>query len=217
MRTQGATGPIPPHLKELLDAAFARFEAEVDGRGVLETILAEDFAGVYRGEGQNDDPAPLATIFPRASMLALFVVTVGERLGAAASELMAARDFAAAALLDAVASQAADRAVDLAGQALTDSAKLDPDLAVLPYSPGYCGWHLTGQRLLFERLQPEEIGITLQPSCFMQPSKSVSGVLVAGPPQIHDFDNDYVFCRRCIGLTCRDRIASPADRESEAP
>jgi len=221
MKTQGATdaGALPPRIEELLKAAYSRFEAEAEGRGVLETISARDFALVYQGEGQNDDPTPLAGAFPRASMLALFAVTLGHGLGAAVDELVAARNFAGAALLDAVASLAADRAAGLAGEALAGAAKLEPGLAVLPYSPGYCGWHLTGQRKLFERLQPEKVGINLRPSCFMQPSKSVSGVLVAGPPHIHEFDNDYVFCRRCVALACRDRIARPGrpGGESEAP
>jgi hypothetical protein len=44
----------------------------------------------------------------------------------------------------------------------------------------------------------------------MQPLKSVSGVLVAGAGEIHDFDNDYDFCDTCTKHQCRERIASLA-------
>jgi hypothetical protein len=42
----------------------------------------------------------------------------------------------------------------------------------------------------------------------MQPLKSVSGVLIVGPPSIHDFHNDYDFCALCSTYQCRGRIAS---------
>ena len=78
---------------------------------------------------------------------------------------------------------------------------------MLPYSPGYCGWHVSGQGRLFGALCPEEIGIRLNASFLMQPLKSVSGVLVAGAPEIHDFDDDFDFCAECTTRECRVRIA----------
>ena len=42
----------------------------------------------------------------------------------------------------------------------------------------------------------------------MSPIKSVSGVLVAGHPEIHDFENDFDFCFDCATWECRSRIAS---------
>jgi hypothetical protein len=77
----------------------------------------------------------------------------------------------------------------------------------LRYSPGYCGWHLSGQRALFAALQPEEIGITLRESMLMVPLKSMSGVIVAGLPAIHAFADDYPFCGECRTRGCRERIA----------
>jgi hypothetical protein len=85
----------------------------------------------------------------------------------------------------------------------------------LRYSPGYCGWDITGQRQLFQALRPEEVGITLRESCLMEPLKSISGVLVAARPEAHRFDNTYPFCTTCTTQTCRSRIAaidSEADR-----
>ncbi|MCX6843389.1 MAG: hypothetical protein NTX53_14035 [candidate division WOR-3 bacterium] len=78
----------------------------------------------------------------------------------------------------------------------------------LRYSPGYCGWDITGQRQLFQALRPEEIGITLRESCLMEPLKSISGVLVAARPEVHRFDNTYPFCSACTTQTCRSRIAA---------
>jgi hypothetical protein len=82
-----------------------------------------------------------------------------------------------------------------------------PGDVFLRYSPGYCGWDITGQRQLFRALRPEEIGITLRESCLMEPLKSISGVLVAARPEVHRFDNNYPFCRVCTMRTCRSRMA----------
>jgi hypothetical protein len=71
---------------------------------------------------------------------------------------------------------------------------------------------VSGQRALFEFLGPEEIGITLNASCLMQPLKSISGVLVVGAGHIHRFRPTYSFCERCQEKQCRDRIASVVHR-----
>jgi hypothetical protein len=110
-------------------------------------------------------------------------------------------------MLDAVASAAADRLADLLAGRFA-AAGHSTNVRVLPYSPGYCGWHVSGQRALFRYLQPEEIGIRLNASCLMQPLKSVSAVLVGGAPDIHKFRPTYSFCDACQDKHCRGRMAS---------
>ena len=56
------------------------------------------------------------------------------------------------------------------------------------------------------RHNPDEIGITLRDSFLMEPLKSISGVVVAGPAEIHVFDDDYPFCEDCDTRGCRRRI-----------
>jgi hypothetical protein len=46
----------------------------------------------------------------------------------------------------------------------------------------------------------------------MQPLKSVSGVILAGPRTIHRFPPTYDFCDRCETRTCRDRLRAMAAR-----
>ncbi|MCK4404551.1 MAG: hypothetical protein KAW02_05615, partial [candidate division Zixibacteria bacterium] len=58
----------------------------------------------------------------------------------------------------------------------------------------------------FEFLHPEEIGITLLDSFLMKPLKSMSGVIVVGDREIHNFEDSYPFCRECRSHSCRDRI-----------
>ncbi|MFR2061496.1 MAG: vitamin B12 dependent-methionine synthase activation domain-containing protein [Alistipes sp.] len=61
--------------------------------------------------------------------------------------------------------------------------QLDCDLEIphtLPYSPGYCGWRVTEQHLLFGMLPDRPCGIELTESSLMYPIKSVSGIIGIG-------------------------------------
>ena len=160
----------------------------------------------------NDPEAPVATIYPGADDLALLAVTLGVEVSTTITRLFSENDFAFATVFDAVASGGADFLAEVAMRAHLERSGLaggeQSDEASLLYSPGYCGWHVSGQRALFHRLKPERIGIELLESCLMQPSKSVSGVIVTGPAEIHRFVPDFAFCADCATKSCRERIAS---------
>jgi hypothetical protein len=203
---------LPKRLVSLVDAAFNLYMQLARPRALIGLIGPDEFAGVYAGDGHNSHETPLEAIAPKADRLALFVATVGEPVGQAIGELFERREPALGYMLDAVASEATDDLSLAAGRALMDRLRqtgAPPDEArVLPYSPGYCGWHVTGQRKLFAALEPEEIGVSLNESCLMQPLKSVSGVLVVGSGETHRFHPTYAFCERCGTKQCRDRMAS---------
>lgn len=178
--------------------------------GVLCEISKSDFAVVYHGEGRNEADTPVGDIFDRADRLALFTVTLGAATGEEIGRRFEANDFALACMLDSAASVAADRIADLVEQRYRDSL-IHGDWqtasgGVLRYSPGYCGWHISGQKKLFDFLRPEQIGVTLRDSFLMEPLKSVSGVIVAGPREIHNFPITYGFCRHCETRSCRQRL-----------
>jgi len=201
----------------LVEEGIRRFMARAEPQAVVEDIAAADFADIYHGEGDNDERTPVEEIVPRADHLALFAVTLGQPVSDEISARFAASDLAMASMLDAVASEAADGLVTVLGRRLLADLARRGDLptgdGVLPYSPGYCGWHITGQRRLFARLRPEEIHIELNSSCLMTPLKSVSGVLVVAPSEVHDFVNDFDCCALCTTLDCQ--IRSPVLLEEE--
>ena len=195
---------------ELSTRALHRYRELAEPRGVMETIAIRDFQGVYDGMGENEKETPLKSIFPRARYLALMAFTLGEPISREITRLFDNNDFALGSMLDAVASEGADMATKVAEERfsryVTDIHELKSPLPVLLYSPGYCGWHISAQKRLFEYLRPAEIDISLTPQFLMIPLKSVSGVLVAGETGIHIFNNDYPFCRECSHHSCRIRI-----------
>ena len=192
----------------LLQRALELFRACAEPLGVSDPVSPDEFAGIFTGLGRNAPDTPLQGIFPRAKRLHLFAFTLGARIGAEITHLFAGSDFALGAVLDAVASVAADNAARIA-EAWAEHQDAGPgdDAAVRAflYSPGYCGWHISGQERLFARLRPERIGVTLNASFLMDPLKSISGVLVAGPAAIHPVSEVYPFCIHCKKPTCREK------------
>ena len=180
--------------------------------GIWSEISNADFGTVYRGEGMNEMRTPVGDIYPQATDLGLFCVTLGPKIGDEIQRRFSANDFAVASMLDSVASAAADKLAELVErhfrETLDKRGRLASEGAVLRYSPGYCGWHISGQGRLFDVLEPEQIGVSLSETFLMLPLKSVSGVLIAGPATIHDFPNTYPFCSYCETQGCRSRIRS---------
>ncbi len=211
---QGITSEVKvsARIEDILDRAMQIFSQNAQPEGVIKEIEISEFASIYEGEGHNEDRTPVADIYPRADNLALFAVTMGEKVSAMIDGFFKSNEFAEGCMLDSIASEAADRAADVIENAyrehLAQKDMLTEATGVLRYSPGYCGWHISTQKKLFEYLEPEKIGITLRESYLMEPLKSISGVIIAGPKRIHKFENDYPCCVKCDNQTCQDRIQS---------
>lgn len=201
---------VPPSVQEVLASAEGLFLETAAPRGVLAELSPEAFAQVYAGEGMNAPDSVVGHVFPQAEVLALFAVTLGEATSQAIAGGFESHDYPVAAALDALASEAADRAADeverLLERSWKEEARLSREGAALRYSPGYCGWDVSGQRALFRHLEPQRIGITLSDACLMQPLKSVSGVILAGPRSIHRFAPAFSFCPHCRSRSCRERM-----------
>jgi hypothetical protein len=210
-----AGAPADERIHSIFHKASELLEEEAAPRGLVESVTAEEFRSIYQGAGGNEPETPVGDILPRlprSRRLALFAVTLGPGPNARIARLFDEKDFALASMLDAAASEATDKAGDVLenhySKVLQGSGEVDPLWRSLRYSPGYCGWHVSGQRALFDALRPEEIGISLRESSLMEPLKSMTGVIITGPPEIHEFDDSYPFCADCTTHGCRERIQS---------
>lgn len=205
----GPDASIPERLARLFERALDVFARLAKPRAIVADVSKADFERIYKGEGLNATGTPLDVIVPRADRLALFAATVGAAASAEIPALFARGDPALGYTLDVIASEAASGLADQLADRFRESLPAESgNRAVLPYSPGYCGWHVSGQRRLFEYLRPDAIAITLTGSFLMQPLKSVSGVLVSGAPDAHRFKPTYAFCDDCTTHECRQRMAA---------
>jgi len=193
----------------LIETAIDRCCSLAAPAAVLQTIEGDEFTKVYSGEGMNAESTPLDLIAPRADSFALYAVTLGAPVCRKISELFGTNDFADGAALDAAASQAAELAAEEVEK--QHAAELS-GVSTMAFSPGYCGWHVSAQKALFEVLKPGDVGIELTPTCLMEPLKSVSGVIISGDREIFDFEDDFPFCDACTDRSCRARIAALTNR-----
>lgn len=201
---------VTKEIDALCRTAIDVLEATAVPVGVMEEISEDDFRGIYDGEGRNEPRTPVADVYMQADHLALFAVTLGKQPEAEIAKRFQSNDFALASMLDAAASAAADRLAGLAEHRyernLRERGCVTETTGVLRYSPGYCGWDISGQKRLFAFLHPDRIGLILRDSFLMEPLKSVSGLIIAGPRNIHDRPDTYPFCDRCETHGCRKRF-----------
>ncbi len=213
LRHQGipAGTEISPVIKSIMDEAYDIFSSHADPEAILSEISKENFENLFTGEGKNADDAVLNEIYPEAEYLSLFALTMGVAVSSRIESFFARHDYAIASMLDSVASIAADTTSVFLERYyhnyLEAEKKIRNKSVVLSYSPGYCGWDITGQRKLFKYLKPSQIGITINKSCLMTPIKSVSGVLVAGDKDIHIFPIGFSYCDHCMTQSCQERIS----------
>ena len=208
LKALGVPPSAPPdeRVNRLADDAIGLVKKLATPVALMELISTEAFAPVYDGEGKNAPDTPLARTFPRSSCLALFAVTIGERVSLRISDLFDHDEFSQGTALDAAASECVELAAQNVERSFRDEVRENMVKAVtMSFSPGYCGWDISTQRKLFAQLAPSEIGIELNESCLMTPMKSVSGVLVAGGIGIFDHDDDFPFCDQCRTRECRAR------------
>ena len=203
---------IPKHVnasqttQALFNNAMEIFTQIAKPLSLLRELSINELDTIFEGEGNNAEDTPLEHIYPKADQLALFALTMGSDISLKIEQLFKDNDFALGSMLDAVASLAADKAAEVCEDYFHTHLGKQPDSCVLSYSPGYCGWHISAQKNLFQFLRPGKIGIALNDSYLMIPLKSVSGVLVAGKKEIHFFDNDFPFCNDCKTYSCLVRM-----------
>lgn len=212
LEAQGMAGRqnIPARITALLDAALDIFKQLAGPRGLLEEIPISGFRLIYDGGGKNSGECPVPGIVARADALAVFAATMGDALIHKSSELFAKGGPALGFMLDAVNSAGAERLGRLMCREFLELLPEEKRRGKKPkaqyYCPGHCGWHLSGQEQLFQMLHPEEIGIKLASSWAMFPTKSISGVLVAGDIEIHRFKPAFSFCKVCREHKCIQRL-----------
>jgi hypothetical protein len=213
LEIQGMAGRqnIPARILSLMESALEIFKQLAVPKGMMADLKLADFEAVYNGNGSNTPGNPVQLIFPKADALALFAVTLGAPLTGKASGLFAQGGPALGYMLEAVTTAGAERLGNLMSQKflkyLTEEHAQRSDLTVLHYSPGNCGWDLSSQEKIFQYLHPDEIGIDLNSNFHMRPQKSLSGVLIAGPKEIHRFKPDFPLCLQCKTRKCAQRLA----------
>ena len=109
-----------------------------------------------------------------------FVCSIGPKLEDRVAVLMDRGETLRASILDAIGSEATERVADYVEAMVKRVAASVGAGVTLRYSPGYCDWDITQQRILFKVFDPDAISVSLTEECLMIPQKSVSGIVGVG-------------------------------------
>lgn len=141
----------------------------------------------------------LAALLQHSTRFALFTATVGQHFQSWQEKLKEEGDVLKCFLLDVIGSCIAERTGDYMERLL--EMVCDHERHTNRLSPGYCGWHLSGQKQLFRLMYDTPSGITLSDVCLMNPIKSISGIIGIGK----EVDEKKYGCQYCELETCYKR------------
>jgi hypothetical protein len=133
------------------------------------------------------------------------VCTIGAALERRAAALWEARELPLAMMLDSVGSGAVESLAEyvndqLCGEGIARGVKVTNRV-----SPGYGGWDVAEQALLWQLCPGDAVGVTLNDTCFMTPTKTITILVGAGPAA--RVDDYFSQCARCWMRDCAYRRA----------
>ena len=206
-RGQGGRRPeqVRPALRDLMNRAL-----EI-GQGLFAPRIAFDYFEVGELRHQQivlKDGAVLhsgayTADLARADRLALIACTIGPALDERVRSLLD-DEMALAATLDGVGSAAVDALSGDACRLIEEEARRAGLLTTTPFSPGDGDWPLSDQRVFFNLLPVDEIGLSLSPDDLMMPLKSLTLAIGVGKEVTAGGSP----CERCSAAPrCRYRVA----------
>ncbi len=146
----------------------------------------------------------IAPCLEKAECFAVFVVTAGAEYEGYMEELNLKGDLLKVFMADAVGSVIAEACVN---EVIRKMEAAVPMKHTYPYSPGYCGWNVKEQALLFALLPEKTCGVSLTDSCLMLPIKSVSGIIGFGK----QVEGSPYGCAICNSKNCYKRRSGSFD------
>jgi hypothetical protein len=140
----------------------------------------------------------IARLLEQCEKVAIFSLTIGNHLEKMVSHLAENGLVLQAAVLDVIGSVAAEELAVHVEDRIRSLAIPQGLGASRRFSPGYCDWEVSQQRMVFQALGGDSAGVHLTERCLMIPQKSVSGIIGIGSAR-SNIEN-YNPC-----LTCKER------------
>jgi hypothetical protein len=191
-------------------------EAHALGRRLMEPRAAVRWSAVDEAADDRltltDGPAftipGIAGAWGAVGEVAGAVVTIGRALESRVAELWAARELPLAAMLDSVGSGAVESLAEHVNDLLCQQGIARGVRVTNRISPGYGGWDVSEQTLLFHFVGGAPIDVELNDACFMTPEKTITLLVGAGPDA--RVDHYFAQCARCWMAGCAYRRAPAA-------
>jgi hypothetical protein len=206
LRFQGyqAGVDVPPaDVRALFDEALALGRTLMAPRAALRRVpVARDGDRLVAGEVTLTIPR-IAERWGAVEEVVAGVCTIGEALERRVAELWDARELPLAMMLDSVGSGAVESLAEYVNDLLCQEGVARGLRVTNRVSPGYGGWDVGEQRLLFRLCPGDPVGVRLNEACFMTPTKTISVLVGAG--RAARVDDYFSQCARCWMAGCAYR------------
>ena len=143
----------------------------------------------------------IARLLEKCDKVALFVLTIGNYLEDTVRRLAEDGLILQSAVLDAIGSDAAERLADSVEGQISEVAHNQGLTVSRRFSPGYCDWDVSQQKMVFQAMKGDHAGVLLTDSCLMMPRKSISGIIGIGPTEVENYNP----CKTCDKQDCVGR------------
>jgi len=138
------------------------------------------------------------------SYLAFGLSTIGNHLEEKVAELFTKNEYLKAIALDAVGTVASKYLSNYIQSLICQEARGQNFQTTKYFSPGSVDWDISQQKIIFEIIPADKIGVRLTESCMMLPKKSLSWVIGIGKEIIiPSKGNDS--CKICLAENCQFR------------
>lgn len=140
-----------------------------------------------------------------ASHLLVGVVTIGDFLEKKVSELFSQGEYPQALALDAVGTVAVEDFSREVRKLARQEVKEQGFKTSRHFSPGYGGWEVSQQDIIFKSIPADNIGVRLTKGYMMLPQKSLSWVIGVGKEIITPSEEDNN-CGNCQSKCCNYKL-----------
>ncbi|MFC2016341.1 vitamin B12 dependent-methionine synthase activation domain-containing protein [Chloroflexota bacterium] len=143
----------------------------------------------------------IAQLLERCEKVALFTLTIGNHLEEMVDHLAESGLVIQATVLDAIGSVTAEKVAGFVQDRIKDISSAHGLTISRRFSPGYCDWDISQQKIIFRSMKGNSAGIRLTKGCLMLPRKSISGIIGIGPKDVEDYNP----CKTCNERDCIGR------------
>jgi hypothetical protein len=206
LRFQGYKAGIdipPADVLALFDEALALGRTLMRPRAVLRRFAVARDGDRLVADGVTLTIPRIAERWGAVDEIVAGVCTIGDELESRVSALWDERELPLSMMLDSVGSGAVESLAEYVNDLLCQEGIARGTKVTNRVSPGYGGWDVTEQRLLWQLCPGDPIGVRLNEACFMTPTKTITILAGAGPAA--RVDDYFSQCARCWMRDCAYR------------
>ncbi len=145
----------------------------------------------------------IGKLLGKCEKVAVFALTIGNYLEDLVAHLADNGLIVQATVLDAIGSGTAEELAATVEDRVKVITTAEGMVISRRFSPGYCDWKVSQQRMVFRALGEDTAGVKLNKNMLMLPQKSISGIIGIGLPgrEIEQYNP----CQTCSKKDCPGR------------